>query len=219
MTRVSPTPLANLKLHLHLLDVRPEKHAKYLETLREQTDRLEQTIKGILFVSDLMQGLSKIEFGPVDLNLLVAQIDTDLVQLNQKHGHELIVSVADDLPLIQGDPALLKHMLLALLTNAINYTPDGGRIHFSVSFEQADDNQWILFRIQDSGPGLSSEDVNRLFERFYRGQAALDSGTSGAGLGLFIAREIAAQHCGQVTASSTDSPGSGAIFDVRLPTG
>jgi signal transduction histidine kinase len=116
--------------------------------------------------------------------------------------------------LIQGDGSLLHRALLNLIDNALRYSPDGGCIRVRV---QAMD-QWCLLAVQDEGPGLSEEDQERLFERFYRGDPSrVRSHRGGSGLGLAIVQQIALTHGGRVQAGN--HPAGGALLELLLPVG
>ncbi|MCX5948626.1 MAG: HAMP domain-containing sensor histidine kinase [Cyanobacteria bacterium] len=116
--------------------------------------------------------------------------------------------------LIQGDGSLLHRALLNLIDNALRYSPDGGCIRVLV---QATD-QWCLLAVRDEGPGLSEEDLERLFERFYRGDPSrVRSRRGGSGLGLAIVQQIALTHGGRVQAGN--HPAGGALLELLLPVG
>ena len=116
--------------------------------------------------------------------------------------------------LIQGDGSLLHRALLNLIDNALRYSPDGGCIRVRV---QATD-QWCLLAVRDEGPGLSEEDLERLFERFYRGDPSrVRSRRGGSGLGLAIVQQIALTHGGRVQAGN--HPAGGALLELLLPVG
>jgi two-component system sensor histidine kinase SenX3 len=108
----------------------------------------------------------------------------------------------------RGDLGLLAHNLL---DNAIQYSPDGGEVRASVRVR--DDRAEL--RVSDTGIGIPSRDLDRVFERFYRADPARSRATGGTGLGLSIVRHVAESHGGDVTARSV--LGAGSTFIVRLP--
>ncbi|MCX5969373.1 MAG: HAMP domain-containing sensor histidine kinase [Cyanobacteria bacterium] len=115
---------------------------------------------------------------------------------------------------IQGDRSLLHRALLNLIDNALRYSPDGGCVWVRV---QSTD-QWCLLTVRDEGPGLSEEDQERLFERFYRGDPSrVRSRRGGSGLGLAIVQQIALTHGGRVQAGN--HPDGGARLELLLPVG
>ena len=112
---------------------------------------------------------------------------------------------------VQGDDERLKRVLLNLLDNGIKYTPAGG--HVTLSLERTGEEARL--KVKDTGIGLSAEEQDRVFERFYRSAEGRSSGEGGAGLGLCIARSIVEAHGGRIEVES--SPGLGSTFTVVLP--
>lgn len=112
-------------------------------------------------------------------------------------------------PLV-GDARRLRQLTTTLVANALAYTPPGGTIHVSTWAE----GPQALLEVSDTGPGIDPDELHRVFDRFYRGRRT--AGSSGSGIGLAIARELAAAHGGSVSASN--APAGGAAFTVKLPT-
>jgi signal transduction histidine kinase len=111
---------------------------------------------------------------------------------------------------------LISQSLSILLTNAFNYTPEGGQVTISTTLRHEDGQYWAGLQVRDNGPGIQPEDQVRLFERFYRGNAARESGAPGTGLGLSIAQEIVKRHQGELEVFSEGEIGKGSIFTVWL---
>jgi signal transduction histidine kinase len=103
-----------------------------------------------------------------------------------------------------------------LLTNAMNYTPRGGKILVSTLTSNQIDEDCVGFRVEDTGRGIDKEDLPHLFERFYRGKAGHDSGTPGTGLGLAIVKQVVEHHQGRIGVENA-SVGHGAVFTIWLP--
>ena len=118
---------------------------------------------------------------------------------------------ADASVAVRGDAARLKQLLVALLDNAVKYTPAGGSILLTVN---AEDNRAHL-RVRDSGIGISAEDLPHVFERFFRADKARSRGIDGAGLGLPIVRSICEAHGGTVEVTSVE--GQSTTCDIHLP--
>ena len=110
------------------------------------------------------------------------------------------------------DPERLREAVDNLLSNAIKYSPSGGKIELSME----GDTEFTLILVKDEGPGLSQEDLGRLFGRFQRLSAKPTAGESSTGLGLSIVKRIVELHGGTVAAQS-DGPGLGSTFSIRLP--
>ncbi len=102
-----------------------------------------------------------------------------------------------------------------LLTNAMNYTPAGGRIVVATFASGNGTNSRVGFSVQDNGPGIDEDDLPHLFDRFYRGKAAQASGAQGSGLGLAIVKSIVNRHGGLIEVENIS--GGGAKFTVWLP--
>ena len=124
----------------------------------------------------------------------------------------LVLTPALDRVLAVRDPAQVREAIDNLVSNAIKYSPIGGKITVAVSHEGED----TVIRISDQGPGLSPEDLGRLFGRFQRLSAKPTAGESSTGLGLSIVKRIIDMHGGHVTAQSP-GPGQGSTFTVTLP--
>ncbi len=211
------TPISNIKLYLHLLKARPAKAESYLATLHRETERLEYLIEDLLYLSRLDQGRLEFALTAVDLNMLLGPYVTDRVLLAQERGLTIEFEPTENLPSVQVDGRLIGQVLSILLTNAVNYTPEGGVITVATQERREGDQRWVGFSVADTGPGIPPEEMPRLTERFFRGVAGRDSGEPGTGLGLAIARTIIERHGGLLDVHSTGVPGQGARFAVWLP--
>jgi two-component system phosphate regulon sensor histidine kinase PhoR len=118
---------------------------------------------------------------------------------------------AAGLPAVNGDAARLREVLQNLLENAVRYTPAGGRVHVRASAR----NGLVEIAVEDTGIGIPSTDRERIFERFYRVDAARSREVGGTGLGLSIARHLVEAHGGRIEVES--EVGKGSIFRVLLP--
>jgi PAS domain S-box-containing protein len=211
------TPIANLRLYHHLLTERPEKQPAYLVTLQRETARLEHIVEDLLYLSRLDQGEITPDLSSVDLNSLVAVHISDRTALAEEKGLTLTLEQAPELPAVRADRLLFERALSILLTNAFNYTPEGGQVTVATQTRQEEGISWAGVSVSDTGPGISSDDLPNLFKRFYRGEMARLARVPGTGLGLAIAKEIIDRHGGQIEADSRGIPGKGATFTVWLP--
>ena len=116
---------------------------------------------------------------------------------------------------VKGDQQAIRRLLLILLDNAIKYTPAGGKVTVHLNLENSIQRPAAVVEVRDTGVGISGDDLQHVFERFYRAAKDRSRNTGGAGLGLSIARWIAEKHGGEVWAES--SPETGSVFRVRLP--
>ncbi len=211
------TPITSLKIYNHLLSARPDKQEVYLERLRRETERLEIIVEDLLYLSRLDQERFSWNVELVDLNVLAELYVYDRTPLAERRGLQISLERDGRLPLVNGDQASLGQALSALLTNAFNYTPPGGQVMVSTALREVDDRRWATVSVCDTGPGIPADEMPYIFERFYRGKMARDSGTPGTGLGLPIASQIVERHGGRIEASSTGVSGEGACFIIWLP--
>ncbi len=209
------TPLTNIKLYLTLLTRgKREKLYAYLETLRRETDRLQELIESILDLSRLDLGRTRAILEPTDLNLLMGTLVADRAALVTDRGLGLDVEPSAQLPLALADARLVEQVLTNLLTNALNYTPAGGQIRLYTGCVEAEGQRWITVSVADTGPGIPEKERPQLYERFYRGSAGRASDAPGTGLGLAICKEIMDRHGGRITLDS--EVGQGSTFTIWL---
>lgn len=212
------TPLANFRLYCHLLTRAPEKQETYLATLQRETERLQHTIDDLLQLSRLDQERVDFTLAPVDLNELATLFVADRIPLADQQGKTLTLQTTPEIPQVIADQGLLEQVLSILVTNALSYTPVDSTVTVITQVDHTrEGNTWVGFSVSDNGPGISEADQARLFERFFRGTAARESGVPGTGLGLAIAQEIVMRHQGLIEMTSTGQPGEGATFSVWLP--
>ena len=185
--------------------------------LRRETARLGELIEDLLNISQLQQGRVELKLESFSLNELVKEYVIDRTPLAEVRELELAYTTVSNMPEITGDRSLLGQSISILLTNSLNYTPTGGKVYVSTETRYVDGHQWVGFIVHDTGPGISVEDQERLFSRFYRGQIGRRSGFSGTGLGLAIAKEIIDRHSGVIEVRSEGVPGKGTTFNVWLP--
>jgi PAS domain S-box-containing protein len=208
-------PLANIKLYLRLLDSgRPEKRAQYMQTLQRETNRLENLVEDLLYISRLDQRAERQAMTPIDVHPLIAEMIADRSDLAARHGLALDYLPKNNLPLALAEASMFTQLITNLMSNAINYTPPHGIITIITGLRQDDQAEWITVTVQDTGPGISAADRAHIFERFFRGEAGRKSGAPGTGLGLAICKRLAEKLEGRLTLDS--EPGQGAAFTVWL---
>ncbi len=209
------TPLTNIRLYLELLaTAKGEKAQAYMATLNRETDRLVDLIEDLLSISRLDAGTASMAPRPVDLNIMARSLVDDRRRLLADRAIQLQFEPQPDLPLIYFDEHMLSQVVANLLTNAMNYTPEGGAIRVSTKVEAADGSPWVTLTVADTGAGIPAEEQARVFERFFRGAASRQLGVPGTGLGLAICQEILRRHAGRITLCS--APGQGTAFTIWL---
>ncbi|MCE9584801.1 MAG: sensor histidine kinase KdpD [Planctomycetes bacterium] len=191
-------------------DTPPETMRALLQGIHDETARLSRLVSNLL-------DITRLESGAVELNRqwvsLEEVIGSALRRLDSAlAGREVKLDVPADLPLVHADGVLLDQLLFNVLENAVRYTPAESPVSISASREGAG----VLVKVEDEGPGFSSGEETRVFEKFYRGLAAKSE--RGAGLGLSICRAIAAVHKGRIWAENRPSR-SGARVSFWIPVG
>ena len=174
----------------------------------EECDRLLDMINTMLLISKTESGVDTFSRGDVDFTGIVRQACELFAPTAEDKNVNLACEVPDEIHLT-GDIPMIQRMLSNLLDNAIKYTPSGGMVGIQVS----EDKTQVLVTIKDTGIGISSSDLSRIFERFYRCDQSRS--LAGTGLGLSLARAIARAHGGDITVMST--PNQGSTFTLTLP--
>lgn len=213
------TPLTNIRLYLDLLKrVKEEqKVTRYLATLSRESERLANLIDDLLSLSRLDVGATPLRKSTVDLNYLLSSLAEDRKSLAGRKGLDINIETQQNLPLLLGDERLLGQIFTNLLTNAMNYSTEGGKITLRTRHVIVDDDDWIIAEVEDTGMGIPQKEQAEIFQRFYRGEASRRTGAPGTGLGLAICQEIAKRHGGHIHVTSEGIPGKGTQFSVWLP--
>lgn len=184
-----------------------------LDVIEEEADRLTHLIENILMASRVqVEGILRLSKGPVALDRLAAHVVERFATQSSKHQLEL--DFEEDFPSIEADETKFRQVLDNLISNAIKYSPDGGRVVIGGHYA---DDQIQLF-VRDEGTGLSEEEAQHVFDRFYRTQSAVKGSAPGTGLGLYLVRVIVEAHGGKIWARPNhNAPGT--TFTLMLPTG
>ena len=207
------TPLSILSGEIEIALKQERSGIDYQQTLRsakEETDRLAGLVENLLLLTRMEQGKQMQEAEAVDVTDLINQV---LVTLRQKSAEKCIavlVIPAEESVVVVGQEALLRQLFFNILDNAIKYTPENGRITIRLS----QDKYYAIVKIMDTGVGIAPEQQERIFDRFYRINAAR-SETMGYGLGLAIAQAIVSIHGGKIRVHST--LGKGTSFSLYVP--
>lgn len=210
------TPLTSIKGYVDLiLDGEAgeinEIQREFLEIVKQNNDRLVELINDLLDVSRMESGRVKMEKAPLSLPEIVKVAVTSIENLAKNKEMSISQDIPEGLPLVLADRQRLVRILVNLLSNAIKYTPPKGRIFVSIKPQ----NGFLATSIRDTGIGIPSEHLDRLFVKFYRVDSSLTSEIGGTGLGLAIVKSIVDLHGGQVWAES--EVGKGSTFTFTLP--
>jgi signal transduction histidine kinase len=181
----------------------------YLEVVSRSSQRLLRLVDDLLFVARLQSGRLEIMPSRLDLNEVARQAAQEARGRADAKGLDLLVDSNGAVP-VDADRGRVFQLFDNLISNAIKFTPDGGRVEIKVS---AGDTARL--EVCDTGIGFTEAEAARVFERFYRTENAVERQVPGTGLGLFIAHAIADVHGGTISAHPRE--GGGAVFRVELP--
>jgi len=187
----------------------PETMQESLTVIVEEAERLNQLIDNLLDASRLQAGVLPLEMDQVAFDALAERVATRF--RTQTQVHEIVVNFPPDFPVVEGDPGRLEQVLNNLVSNAIKYSPEGGRIEIS---GRALPNE-VVVTVSDQGMGIPFEEQPRVFERFYRGTRERRQRTPGAGLGLYLVKAIIEAHSGRVWVESNPREGTAFSFAIQ----
>jgi two-component system, OmpR family, phosphate regulon sensor histidine kinase PhoR len=190
----------------------PKNNRRFLEIIREHSARLARLTDDLLKLARMEAGKLEVEFFPVNITDLVEGCaETTLLKATRKQI-ALNIDVPPALPAVRGDASLLHDVLQNLLDNAIQYTSAGGKVDLSAAASGRD----VVLTVADTGIGIPAIDQERIFERFYRVDAARSREAGGTGLGLSIAKHIVEAHGGRIWVESEVGLGSKFSFSIPL---
>jgi len=191
----------------------------FLTIIHDESDRLNRLIGDILELSKIESRRSPLQFSPVDLYAFLERITEFMSTEATKKNIELELQAEEEL-FIEADEDRLGQILLNLLQNGINYTPEGGKVKVKAEFVPGTDKEGLEDRVRitvsDTGIGIPRKDLPRIFERFYRVDKARSRSSGGTGLGLSIVKHLAELHHGTIRVESTVGVGSQFILELPL---
>jgi PAS domain S-box-containing protein len=214
------TPMTSIKGFVDLMlmgaagDLNDEQR-HFLDIVRTNTYRLEILVNDLLDISRIEAGKASLVFQELDVSQLLLEMEQYFQHRCQEESKKMdfTYEATKDLPAIWGDLERVRQILANIVENSFDYTPEGGSIN--VKAREVDDQ--IEIEVTDNGMGISLDEQERIFERFYRGEQALIMGVSGTGLGLAIVLNLVEMHKGRIWVMSEGS-GKGTTFTVSLPT-
>ncbi len=192
-----------------------EKQLHYISKVVAGTTQLASLIENIADAGrfDPETGFYEMERMPIDPNDIVRKVTSNYILPTEKSELKLRVSTSDQVPIINADSNMIERATMNLVDNAIKYTPNGGDIVVGARVEHG---RLVIF-VQDTGYGISQENLKKLFQRHVRLRRPEHKLVKGSGLGLFIVRSVALRHGGDVFVQSVE--GQGSTFGISLPLG
>jgi PAS domain S-box-containing protein len=204
------TPLTNLKTRLYLIKRQPLKIEDHLGVMSDVVEWMRRLVDDLLDVSRFEHGLIPLSREET----VIQEIIHAVIEQQQPEAINKRISIAETAPqgsiTVMIDPIRITQVVTNLVTNAINYTPDGGRIDVETKLDQAD---WLIFEVKDTGIGIPEHLLPDVFKPFVR--VGEHNTSKGTGLGLSISKEIIEAHGGEILVSS--AVGDGTTFIVKLP--
>lgn len=189
--------------------VSDEDRRRFLSRIVNESDRLARLANDLLTLQRIEGATGELPLGPVDLRRVATLAVESLEHVASERG--VAVALSGEAPVILGDRDRLQQVIANLIDNATRMSPAGGRVDVRLSEEGGRS----VVVVSDQGPGIPTEDLPRLFDRFFRSEMARTRTTGGAGLGLAIVKAIVDGHGGEIEARNL--PGSGAQFIMRFP--
>ena len=212
------TPLTTVKSYTEtLIDLSSDDECdqqtlvSFLSTINSETDRMTRLVKDLLLLSRLDYGISDFNKEYFSMSDLLNDIISRLVIQSDEKQQTITYEPTNKLPLYYGNIDRIEQVITNIITNAIKYTPNGGAITISTMYMFDS----IVIKVKDTGIGISEENLQHIFERFYRVEKARSREMGGTGLGLAIAKEIVESHNGTISIKSVPNYGTDVI--IKLP--
>lgn len=192
-----------------------DQQQQFLNVIRSNVQRMDRLVSDLLDMSRIEAGRLRLEMSSVEPASVVEEAVQSFEQAITQKNQTLEVEVAPDLPTIYGDRGRLVQVLTNLLSNANKYTPEGGEISLHVDRWDVDGRSYVRWRLRDTGIGMTPEEMDRLFTKFFRSNNPEVRNVKGTGLGLVISRSIVEMHDGQMFVESEE--GRGSTFTFAIP--
>lgn len=213
------TPLTTVKSYAETLtdvlsddSIDPKMFGSFLKIINDETDRMTRLVKDLLLLSRLDYSLKDMPKEPFDISLMIKSLVERLKITSDEKHQSLIYEPTNALPLYVGNPDRIEQVLINIITNAIKYTPQNGRILITTMYMYSS----ICIKVTDNGIGIPEKNLEHIFERFYRVDKARSREMGGTGLGLAIAKEIVEAHYGTIEIKSKAGRGTEVIINLPL---
>jgi signal transduction histidine kinase len=188
-----------------------ERRRQYYDVLLEQSERLSLLIDNILNLAKIEEGRKEFEFEKLDIDVLLREVVSTIQDRVRHEGFVIEIKTESPSPEVRADRAALAQAITNLLDNAIKYSGEARKVMISSSVK----DRTLVIAVKDFGIGIKKEEMNKVFERFYRGGDELTRSVKGSGLGLTLVKKIVEAHHGKVHVES--EPGQGSTFSIMIP--
>ncbi|MDY0396955.1 ATP-binding protein [Virgibacillus halophilus] len=182
----------------------------FLQIIYDESSRLQALINDLLTLSSLEKEYPTVKLQKFDFELIIAEIKPGFEMLARDRHLTFYIEMSGNV-YIMADSNQMKQVLINLLTNAFNYTPEGGSVTLRIYETETE----AIIQVEDTGMGMEQDMIQRIFERFFRLDEARSRDTGGTGLGLAIVKHIVENHKGHIDVQS--EPGGGTTFTVSIP--
>jgi two-component system, OmpR family, phosphate regulon sensor histidine kinase PhoR len=209
------TPLAAIKAIVETLQdgaMEDKEVARdFLNRVNDEVDKMTQMVSELIELTRIETGKANLKFEPLDLNALAREVIAHLQPQAERKQLNITTALAENMPFVPADRERIRQVITNIIHNAIKFTPPEGRIKV---YTEASSGE-VTVRVQDSGIGISREDLPHIFERFFKADKSRSQ--SGSGLGMAIAKHIVQAHNGKIWVESQE--GQGSTFGFSLPAG
>jgi len=211
------TPLSGMKWLLELLQKSNtgnlnKKQKEFLEKIYYSNERMIALVNDLLEVSRIEQGVSRLYLQPTDLTIIIRDIIRNKGQaIKHKHLKVIFTTEEEPFPVVQTEPNKIRQVLYNLITNAITYIHDDGKVSIDLKVKGRN----VLCSVADTGVGIPEDQQSLVFGKFFRGANVIQFESIGTGLGLYIARSFIEASGGKIWFESTE--GRGTTFYFTLP--
>jgi len=211
------TPLTNIRSYAETIsddrDIPQETEEEFLRVIINESDRMTKIVQDLLELSRFDSGASELTVEEFSMEKSLRDVYSAIALDARKRDHVVNLELEWKLPNVRGDRAKIEQVLMNIMSNALKYTPNGG----TIGILSGSSNGVVWVKIEDTGVGIPQDDMDRVFDRFYRVDKARSRESGGTGLGLSIAKEIIARHGGDIKIES--AAGIGTSVTVSLPIG
>ncbi|MCJ7624415.1 MAG: cell wall metabolism sensor histidine kinase WalK, partial [Anaerolineaceae bacterium] len=219
-------PMTSIKGYSELLSAKAvgpvnEAQMNFLNTIRSNVDRMATLVSDLADESRIEAGRLRLDFEAIDANVIIGEVIRSEIRMIEEKKLELVITIPQDLPHIWADRTRLVQVLTNIVSNARKYTPEDGKIIISA---EAGENKWdpdgsarvIHFWVEDNGLGISLEDQEKIFQKFFRADDVETREVPGTGLGLNITRSLVEAQGGEIWFKSEYRVGTSFHFTVPV---